>query len=140
MSPRAAGWDAVGGAGVVAVVGGLLLAVPPWSIVGAVVLVGASILLSVGWVWLVRRSWDEPWPPDVTPSLRQRLRRARVMQVVGSVLTVGMVGIAIFALVRQDWGQLAYAVALLVLGAGNLELHQRALRRLRDAEVQEELS
>jgi TRAP-type C4-dicarboxylate transport system permease small subunit len=123
-----------------AVVGGLLLAVPPWSIVGAVVLVGASILLSVGSVWLARRSWDEAWPPDVTPSLRQRLRRARVMQVVGSALTVGMVGIAIFALVRQDWGQLAYAVALLVLGAGNLELHQRALRRLRDAQAQEEAS
>jgi hypothetical protein len=121
----------------VAVVGGLLVAMPPWSIVGAVVLVGASILLSVGSVWLVRRSWDEPWPPDVTPSLRQRLRRARVMQVVGSVLTVGMVGIAASALVRHEWAQLAYAIAFVVLGASNFELHRRVLRRLRDADAGE---
>ncbi|GLK15684.1 hypothetical protein [Herbiconiux flava] len=134
MSPRAAGWVAVGAAVGGAVLGGWLLAMPPWSIPGALVLVGASILLSVGTVWLHRRSWDEPWPPDVTPSVQKRLRRARVMQVVGSALIAGMVGIAVFALVREDWGQLVYAVVLLVMGAGNVELNRRVMRQLRDSE------
>ncbi|WP_440708211.1 hypothetical protein [Herbiconiux sp. YIM B11900] len=134
MSPRAAGVLAIAGSLGLAVLGGWLLAGPPWSIPGAVVLVAATILLSVGTVWLYRRSWSEPWPPDVTPSMQKRMRRIRVLQVVNSVLFVGMVAAAISAIVCQDWTQLAYAGIFLVVGLGNLSMNRRTMRYLRELE------
>lgn len=137
VSPRSAGWLAIVGALLLAVLGGFLIATPPWSIPGAIVLVGATILLSVGVVWLNRRSWSEPWPPDITASLQKRLRRLRVMQVVNSVLFVATIGLAVYAIVIQNWWQLVYAGFLLVLGLSNLTLNRRTLRYVREMQSKE---
>lgn len=132
MSPRIAGWLAIVGALLLAVLGGFLLATPPWSILGAIILVGATILLSVGVVWLLRRSWSEPWPPYVTPSLQKRLRRARVMLIGNSILFVTVIGGSVYAIVGQNWWQLLYAGFILLVVLGNLSLNRRTLHYLRD--------
>jgi hypothetical protein len=135
MSPRAAGLTAIPGALLLAILGGFLLASPPWSIPGALILVAATILLSVGTVWLYRRSWSDPWPPDVTPTLQKRVRRARVLQVVNSILLVAMVAAAVYAIAAQDWWRLCYAAFLLLLCLGNLTVNRRTLRYLRETEA-----
>lgn len=135
MSPRAAGLLAIAVSVVVAVLGALLLASPPWSIPGALVLVGATILLSVGTVWLYRRSWSEPWPPDVTPSIRQRLRRLRILQTLNSVLFVATIAMAVYAIVNQHWGQLIYAAALALMALSSLSVNRVALRHLREIDA-----
>lgn len=131
MSPRTAGWCAIVGALAVAMVGGILLASPPWSIPGALVLVAASILLAVGIVWTYRRSWSEPWPPDVTPSRRQQLRRLQVTQVISSVLMVSTIALAVYAIADQDWSMIIWTGLFLALGCNNLVVNRRVLRQLR---------
>lgn len=131
MSPRTAGWCAIVGALAIATIGGILLASPPWSIPGALVLVAASILLAVGVIWTYRRSWSEPWPPDVTPSRRQQLRRLQVSQVIGSVLIVSTIALAIYAIADQDWSRIIYAGLLFALGCSNFVVNRRVLRQLR---------
>jgi hypothetical protein len=135
MSPRAAGWCAIVGAAVLAVAGGYLLATPPWSIPGALVLVAATILLSVGTVWVHRRSWSEPWPPDVTPSLQKQLRRLRVLQIGNSVVFVLMIAVAVYAIVDADWWKLLWAALLLLLRMSNFTTNRSVIRRLRELEA-----
>ncbi|MFB2584527.1 hypothetical protein [Herbiconiux liukaitaii] len=132
MTPRAAGWLAVGGSGVLAVLGGLVIATPPWSILGALVLVAATIVLSLGTVWLHRRSWSDPWPPDVAPSLQTQLKLARVREVVNCVLLVAMVALAVYAAVTQNWWQLLFVGFFALLGLSNLSLNRRTQHLLRD--------
>ncbi|MCS5724093.1 hypothetical protein N1028_13820 [Herbiconiux sp. CPCC 203407] len=133
LSPRVAGWLAIAGSLVVAVVGGFLLANPPWSILGAFVLVAATIVLSVGTVWLHRRSWHEPWPPDATPSLQQQIRRLRVLSIVGSILWVGMIAAGVVAIVSQNGWRLLFVAFFLVTGLSNLSLNRRTLRLLQES-------
>jgi uncharacterized membrane protein YbhN (UPF0104 family) len=135
VSPRAAGWLAIAGSLLLAVLGGFLLATPPWSIPGAIVLVVATILFSVGTISLYRRSWSDPWPPDTTPSLQKQLRITRVMQIVFSVLFVAMIASAIYAIVTQNWGQLLIATIFLLTGLSNLRIIRRNLRQLRDTQA-----
>jgi hypothetical protein len=135
MSPRAAGWCAIVGAAVLAVAGGYLLATPPWSIPGALVLVAATILLSVGTVWVNRRSWSEPWPPDATPSLQKQLRRLRVLQIGNSVVFVLMIAVAVYAIVDSDWWKLLWAALLLLLRMSNFTTNRSVIRRLRELEA-----
>jgi hypothetical protein len=123
------------GAAALAVAGGYLLATPPWSIPGALVLVAATILLSVGTVWVNRRSWSEPWPPDVTPSLKKQLRRLRVLQIVNSVLFMGMIAVAVYAIVDSDWWKLLWAALLLLLRMSNFTTNRSVIRRLRELEA-----
>ncbi|ROR83433.1 hypothetical protein SAMN06295974_1501 [Plantibacter flavus] len=118
----------------VAVFGGVLIASPPWSILGALVLVAASIVFATGVVATYRRSWAETWPPDATPTRRQQLRRLAVGRVLGSVLVVGTIGLAAFAILRQDWTGLVFAVILCASGVGNLVLNRRVLQQLREGE------
>ncbi|MFP3464588.1 hypothetical protein [Leifsonia sp. SIMBA_070] len=131
MKPRAAGVLAVICALLLAVLGGFLIARPPWSILGAIVLVGASILLSVGAVWLLRRSWSDPWPPYVTPTLEKRLRRFRILLILNSVLLVAVVTLTVYVVVSHDWGRLLFSALLFIVVLSNLSMNQRTLRYLR---------
>lgn len=137
VSPRAAGWLAILGGILLAVLGGFLIATPPWSIPGAVVLVGSTILLSVGVVWLQRRSWTEPWPPYTAPSLRKRVRRFRALLILNSVLVVAVIADAVYAVASQDWWKLVPAGFFLILAAGNLTLSWFTWRFLRETQENE---
>lgn len=135
MRPRPAGWLAIVGAALMAVGGGILIATPPWSIAGAIVLVAASILLSLGIIWTQRRSWSEPWPPDVTPSVQKQLRRLRVLGVVNGVALVVLLAAAVYAITTQNWWQLLFAACFLLVGLNRLSTNRRLTRLLREAEV-----
>ncbi len=137
VSPRVAGTLAIIGALVLAVLGGFLIARPPWSIPGAIILVGGSILLSVGAVWLLRRSWSDPWPPYVTPSLQKRLRRFRVLVALNSVLLVAWIALAVYTVMSQDWARLFYSAFVLILLMSNFRINLRTLRYLRGIQSNE---
>ncbi|WP_346234255.1 hypothetical protein [Parafrigoribacterium mesophilum] len=94
----------------VAIVAGGMIAHPPLSIFGAILLVVATILMSIGCVWLVRRSWDEPWPeePDEAKLMRRR-RRLLIVNVVR--LSVALAFGAFFA-VNGDWWAVVLALVL----------------------------
>jgi Kef-type K+ transport system membrane component KefB len=120
MKPRAAGITGIVVALALAVLGGYLLARPPWSIPGALVLVAASVTLSISIVWTRRRSWAELWPPDVTPSLRKQVRLAKVSLVVSCVLLVACVGLMVVSITSEAWNQVVAAVLVMLSSASNL--------------------
>jgi membrane protein implicated in regulation of membrane protease activity len=125
---------AMAGAGVLAIGGGYLLATPPWSIPGAVVLVAATIVFAVGAVWMNRRSWSEPWPPDLTPSLKKQLQRARRLQVFNSVLLVAMIAAIVYGIVTGEWSKLLSALPLLVFGSINFMVNRSVMKRLHESD------
>lgn len=112
------------------VLGGFLLPYPPWSIPGALVLVLASLGLSVSLVWTRRKSWADPWPPDVTPSLKKQLRNARVRLSVNAVVLMAGVALMVLAIVEQYWKQVLVPVFAIVSGVLNLVVNRRTLRAL----------
>jgi hypothetical protein len=130
IAPRRAGAIAIAAGVVVAVAGGALIATPPWSILGALVLVAATILLSVGAGWTLRRSWREFWPPDRTPSRRKLIRRLQVMNVVGSILLVVVIALAVVSIATQAWMQLAVAGLLCVTNLSSIALRRRLVTAL----------
>ena len=110
VSPRVAGACTIVLGVLVAIVAGEMIAYPPLSILGAILLVVATILMSIGCVWLVRRSWDEPWPeqPDQAKLMRRRRRRLIVNFV---RLSIGL-AYGIFFAVNGDWWAVAFALVL----------------------------
>ncbi len=137
MKPRAAGTIGIVVALALAVLGGYLLARPPWSIPGALVLVLASIALSVGIVWTRRKSWAEPWPPDMTPSLQKVLRAAKVFLVMNCGLVVAAIGLAVVSIGTEQWDQLFLAGFWALVSTYNLTLGRKRLRVLLRQETQE---
>lgn len=78
MSPRTVGILAMITAFGLAVFGGTLFANSWTAILGALVIVAASILFAVGAVWTLRKSWaDKSWPPNVSIDVAKALRRQR---------------------------------------------------------------
>ncbi len=138
MKPRAAGITGIVVALALAVLGGYLLARPPWSIPGALVLVAASVALSVSIVWTRRRSWAEFWPPDVTPSLRKQVRLAKVSLVVSCVLLVACVGLMVVSITSEAWNQVVAAVLVMLSSASNLVVLRTRLLALHRQDTQEQ--
>ncbi|MBG6215229.1 small-conductance mechanosensitive channel [Cryobacterium sp. CAN_C3] len=89
-----------------------MIAYPPLSIPGALVLVPATLLISVGSVWLLRRDWSEPWPPDVRPDLAKQLRLRRIFLIANSVLLPVALAYGVYSAFVGAWWMLAYALFL----------------------------
>lgn len=60
------------------------------------------------------------------------------MLIVNSVLFVAAIAAAIYAIIDQNWWQLAYTAFPVLVGLSNLSLNRRTLRYLRDLQVQAE--
>jgi ABC-type antimicrobial peptide transport system permease subunit len=140
MKPRAAGMIGSVVALAVAVLGGYLLASPPWSIPGALVLVLASLALSISIIWTRRTSWAEPWPPDVTPSLRKQVRTAKVLLVMNCVVLAASIGLAVVVSSSETWDQLVVPVIVILTSAGHLLVSRRRLRVLQSQDGTERRS
>jgi drug/metabolite transporter (DMT)-like permease len=65
MKPRAAGILGMIGAVVVMVWCAVLIATPPFSILGALGIVGGGILFAIAASWIVRKSWAKSSLPEV---------------------------------------------------------------------------
>ena len=92
LKPRLAGVVGMVAGLAMAGTGGWLIAHPPLSLLGVVVLVAASILCAVAATWTVRRSWSATDWPDLTVSEEKALRRARRVLVMQCVLAPLMIG------------------------------------------------
>ena len=115
---------------VLAVLGGYLIAHPPWSIPGAAVLVIASIAVSVSIVWTRRKSWAEPWPPDVTPSIAKRLRGAKRRMILSAVLLTTFVALTVVGIAERYGEQLFLAVFLTLSSALQVWLNWATIQTL----------
>lgn len=124
ISPKLAGAGAITCGVVVAIIAGVMIAYPPLSIAGAVVLVLATILMSVGCVWLVRRSWDEPWP-EVRLNHAKLLRRRRFLLIVSGALVPIALAWGISSALLGTWGMLALALVFVFNAAINLWIYLR---------------
>ncbi len=130
MKPRAAGTIGIVVALALAVLGGYLLARPPWSIPGALVLVLASIALCVSVVWTGRKSWSEPWPPHTAPSLEKQVRRTRARLFASVVLLTASVALTVVAVMEQYTEQLFVAGLLILSSVSNVFASRATLRAL----------
>jgi hypothetical protein len=93
MKPRTAGLVGIVTAIIITVLSGVLLARPPFSILGALGLVGGMILLVSATSWTVRSSWDSAgWPVYAEPSVQKSQRflwGLAIAQMVFVALNVG---------------------------------------------------
>lgn len=124
VTPRTAGVIAILLGVLLAVVGGVLITRPPLSIPGALLLVPATVLVSVGCVWLIRHAWSEPWPPDVRPDLARSLRIRRVLLIVSGVLLPVAIAYGVYSALRGEWWWLAYSVFLTLNATSNLTAYR----------------
>ena len=77
MKPRAAGLLGMVVALAIIIGFAVLIANPSFSIVGAIGLVGGTILFAIAATWTVRKSWDPSNWPDVSVSEEVAMRRFR---------------------------------------------------------------
>lgn len=93
MTPRIAGILGMVVGLVIAVLAGIMIAHPPTSIVGALVLVAGTILFAIAATWTVRPSWEPSSWPDASVSdekARKRFRRIALAQCVIAPLMIGV--------------------------------------------------
>ncbi|MDJ0376257.1 hypothetical protein [Cryobacterium sp. PH31-L1] len=130
MSPKVAGWFGMAAAAVIAGAAGLLIANSAASILGALVLVGATILFSVAAVWTLRRTWaDKVWPPGVSVSASRIRRRQRIGAIVQCVLSPLMIALSVVLIVAGS----TWAVVYIFLGVINGVTALWTLKVLRDS-------
>ena len=118
---------------VVAVASGALIAHPPFSILGALGLVGGMILFAVAGTWIVRNSWDPADWSNISVSgekALQRLRRNANLQ-----LTLGPLGIglSVWAFMLDEPMGWIY----LFLGISSVVTASTTLRALKKTELNE---
>jgi hypothetical protein len=114
VPPKVAGACTIALGALVAVVAGAMIAHPPLSILGAIVLVLATILMSIGCVWLVRRSWDEPWPPELQQDQATQARRWRVRLIVNSAALAVVLAYGTVSAISGSWWGLVFALAIAI--------------------------
>jgi hypothetical protein len=90
---------------VLSVVSGALIAHPPFSILGAVLLTAATILFAVSATWTMRGSWDPAsWPEGRTLSEEKRMRRIRRIAVAECVVAPLMIGSGVWQVLTGGGG------------------------------------
>ena len=104
MKPRAAGVLGMIVALIITVGFGALIAYPPLSIVGAIGLVGGTILFAVTATWTVRKSWDPSNWPDVSVSEEVSMRRFRRLAIVEFILAPLLIGGGVWNVATGDLG------------------------------------
>ena len=112
MTPRTAGIFGMLAGLAIAVVAGFMIASPPYSIVGAVVLVAATILFAVASTWSRRESWDAETYAAVDASDERLERNARRWSVVLGVILVPFLGVWVWLFVagKIEWWNLANVI------------------------------
>ena len=124
MNPRLTGILAMVAAIGLAIFGGTLFQYGWAGILGALLIVGASILFAIGATWTVRKSWaDKTWPPSrpMDPAKARRImRRSAVIRFCVAPLLIGW-AVAAMVLEQSIWP------GMLVLIFGVWELFYGAL-------------
>ena len=142
MTPKTAGMLGMLAGLAIAVVAGFMIASPPYSIVGAVVLVAATILFAVASTWSRRESWDAGTYAAVDASDERLQRNARRWSVVLGVILVPLLGVWVWLFIAGEieWWSLANVLAPVSFFLLNRrenkkrEAQERELRRARKTE------
>jgi hypothetical protein len=109
VKPRVAGVLGIIAALIVSVLSGALLATPPFSILGAVGLVGGTILLGIAATWMVRTSWGPSgWPVYVERAPMSTKKSRRLLWItafLNCAIIVFFFGLGTWRLVKgdEDW-------------------------------------
>jgi drug/metabolite transporter (DMT)-like permease len=119
VSPKFAGVCAVAVGLALAIASGFMIVDPPLSIPGAFILVAATLLISIGSVWLVRSSWEEPWPPDVRASEAKLLRRRRMLLIFSCALLPVALAYGIVSVINGRW----WALILVLIFVANTSMN-----------------
>jgi len=118
---------------VIAVASGALIAHPPFSILGALRLVGATILFALAGTWIVRNSWDPTEWSNISVSAEkalQRLRRNANLQLALGPLGIGL---SVWAFMLDEPTGWIY----LFLGISSVVTAATTLRALKKTELDE---
>ncbi|TFC02512.1 hypothetical protein [Cryobacterium mannosilyticum] len=126
MSPRVTGILAMVAGIAIAILGGTLFQYGWAGILGAILIVGASILFAIGATWMLRKSWaDKTWPPSrpMDPAKARRImRRSAVLRFCVAPLLIGW-AVAAMVLEPSIWpGALVLTVGIWELFYGALLL------------------
>lgn len=129
MSPKVVGWLGLLVALVITVAAGFLIASPPTSILGALVLVGATILCAVSALWTRRTSWnDNTWPPPGKVLSASKLRRKQYrIAMTSSILSPLMLAVIVVAVALGSYSSLILLPTVVI----NFWLGMRILKFLR---------
>ncbi|MFD1713836.1 hypothetical protein ACFSBZ_05075 [Amnibacterium flavum] len=137
MSPKVAGILVALAAVLAAIASGWLIATPPFSVPGAILLTVATIAFAYGVFLSLRRSWqDPPWPTPRAPNLRRTMIFQLVMAIPLLVLGPISIGLTVSTALESGWtGGLAVRVAgtvLFTLSGVSSAFRVRRLIRLAD--------
>jgi hypothetical protein len=133
MTPRIAGIVGMAASLAVAIGAGILISHSPTAILGALVLVVATVAFSVSTTWLYRKSWAKDSWPAADLSVERARRRFHRLVVVQSALTPILVGFAVWMAFQGEF----FPLVLAVLGILNLSSVLRTHRLSRRAEAAE---
>jgi high-affinity Fe2+/Pb2+ permease len=124
MRPRAAGILGMVLGLLVSITAGWMIAQPPLSIVGAVVLALGTIIFAVAATWLLRRSWaNQAEMPVLDESNPQQIRRFIIIDCILSPL---LIGFGVFEIVSGSPAGWIW-IGLGLLGIGQIAASVHAL-------------
>jgi hypothetical protein len=120
VKPRTAGILGMIVALVVTIGFAALIANPSFSIVGAIGLVGGTILFAIAATWTVRKSWDPSNWPDVSVSEEVAMRRFRRLAIVECIFAPLLIGEGVWSVVSGEidgWVNVALGSVILIIFA-----------------------
>jgi hypothetical protein len=111
------------------VLSGALIAVPQFSILGALGLVGGMILFAVAGTWIVRNSWDAAHWPSLSMSAQEATRKYRRFAMWELGFGPLGVGLGVWAvMIGQFQGWFTVLIGLFAIATGITML--RALKKV----------
>jgi hypothetical protein len=132
MKPRTAGILGITAALTITVLSGGLIAVAPFSLLGALGVVGGMILFAVSGTLVVRNSWDPARWPTLSISAEEATRKYRRFAMWELGLGPLGVGLGVWAVVvGQFQGWFAVLIGLSAIGTGIT-----MLRAIKKAEIE----
>jgi len=138
MKPRVAGVVGMSVALIIAVLSGALIALPPFSILGALGVVAGMILFAVSGTWVVRNSWDPADWPTLSISAQEAMRRNRRFAMIELAFGPLSLGLGVWLVVAgqlQGWSHILMGIVFSGIGITTL----RALKTVELEDLKKQL-
>jgi hypothetical protein len=108
---------------VMSVVAGALIARPPFSMLGAILLVLATITFAVGASWTVRKTWDAKSWPELGVPARANGKLIRKHLIVQCISAPGLIGIGVWQALTggMGWVSIVFGTLFLIQAVNGLQ-------------------
>jgi hypothetical protein len=133
MKPRTAGILGMAAALIITGLSGALIGHPPFSILGALGLVGGTILLAVAGTWIVRNSWDPTDWANISVPVEKAMRRYRRLALFESVFGPLCIGFGVWELATGS----GTGWLFILLGASNIASGAATLVAMKKVQFEE---